>query len=356
MLEAFPKSLGSGPFGAGDEHAALTACNFEAELSKSMPPRISRAACSIERSLGSGSAVSTVQNILQCPDARAHLTPEEKSVELWGIRVGRRLLKPQTVTWLRDVLQEGELTRSASATVGRTGKESPGPAAAAAGQPGRGGSGESAGQALRGPPGSIGRGAGFPSVGLSAAKGRCPPRAAIGGSRAMGNHAIAMRISAESAGGRRSGHRWKPAAQRRPGGRGINFSHPLQPIREALRSSAGLPTHRALTSGHGHTGSRTLPARRQGLATPGSGRAGRLSRGRPRPPAPRSRAPWPAAADTPATSSRCPAPAASCWDENPPCSPPAGSAPPVPRDAAATHPSRSLGHCARNDRSLWQKS
>ena len=115
MLEAFPKSLGSGPFGAGDEHAALTACNFEAELSKSMPPRISRAACSIERSLGSGSAVSTVQNILQCPDARAHLTPEEKSVELWGIRVGRRLLKPQTVTWLRDVLQEGELTRSAIA-------------------------------------------------------------------------------------------------------------------------------------------------------------------------------------------------------------------------------------------------
>ena len=336
MLEAFPKSLGSGPFGAGDEHAALTACNFEAELSKSMPPRISRAACSIERSLGSGSAVSTVQNILQCPDARAHLTPEEKSVELWGIRVGRRLLKPQTVTWLRDVLQEGELTRSAIARelCERDGWKNR--------------------QGVPWPCRCRSR-----TTGPGRIRGECrpsPSRAAIGGSRAMGNHAIAMRISAESAGGRRSGHRWKPAAQRRPGGRGINFSHPLQPIREASRSSAGLPTHRALTSGHGHTGSRTLPARRQGLATPGSGRAGRLSRGRPRPPAPRSRAPWPAAADTPATSSRCPAPAASCWDENPPCSPPAGSAPPVPRDAAATHPSRSLGHCARNDRSLWQKS
>ena len=31
------------------------------------------------------------------------------------MRVGKRLLKPETVTWLRDVLQEGELTRSAIA-------------------------------------------------------------------------------------------------------------------------------------------------------------------------------------------------------------------------------------------------
>ena len=31
------------------------------------------------------------------------------------MRVGKRLLKPQTVTWLRDALQEGELTRSAIA-------------------------------------------------------------------------------------------------------------------------------------------------------------------------------------------------------------------------------------------------
>ena len=31
------------------------------------------------------------------------------------MRVGKRLLKPQTVTWLRDVLQEGELTRSSIA-------------------------------------------------------------------------------------------------------------------------------------------------------------------------------------------------------------------------------------------------
>ena len=31
------------------------------------------------------------------------------------MRVGKRLLKPETVTWLREVLQEGELTRSAIA-------------------------------------------------------------------------------------------------------------------------------------------------------------------------------------------------------------------------------------------------
>ena len=88
-------------------------------------------------------------------------------------------------------------------------------------------------------------------------------------------------------------------------------ARPREFSRQAAPSPAGTDT----------TGSRTLPARRQGLATPGTGRAGRLSRGRPRPSAPRSRAPWPASADTPATSSRCPAPAASCWDENPPCSP-----------------------------------
>ena len=94
-----------------------------------------------------------------------------------------------------------------------------------------------------------------------------------GGSRAMGNHAIAMRISAESAGGQRSGHRWEPAAQRRPERRGINLSHPLQPIREASRSSAGLPTHRALTSGHGHNRQPHAPS-----TSPGTGNAGQRPR------------------------------------------------------------------------------
>ena len=94
-----------------------------------------------------------------------------------------------------------------------------------------------------------------------------------GGSRAMGNHAIALRISAESAGGQRSGHRWEPAAQRRPERRGINLSHPLQPIREASRSSAGLPTHRALTSGHGHNRQPHAPS-----TSPGTGNAGQRPR------------------------------------------------------------------------------
>ena len=61
-------------------------------------------------------------------------------------------------------------------------------------------------------------------------------------------------------------------------------ARPREFSRQAAPSPAGTDT----------TGSRTLPACRQGLATPGTGRAGRLSRGRPRPRAPQSRAPWPA--------------------------------------------------------------
>ena len=107
------RAFQAGRHAAGEMHQPHLRCL--SELASPAPARGRSGEREIAGQRGAESLQRGREPAVSSPDARAHLTPEEKSVELWGMRVGRRLLKSQTVTWLRDVLQECELTRSAIA-------------------------------------------------------------------------------------------------------------------------------------------------------------------------------------------------------------------------------------------------